>query len=74
MYQKKQHQNLKFFVQNIQIWAFMQFNSLNISHNRHNNVLYAEKLRNTRNMHTYELLTFDIVIRDDQSMYKNVFI
>ena len=26
----------------------------------HNNVLYAEKLRNSRNMQKYALLTFDI--------------
>ena len=50
----------------------MQF-SLKIPYNIHNNVFYAEKLRNTRNMQKCALLTFDRVIRDAQNMYKNVF-
>ena len=65
--------NMYFFLAYLQIWAFMQFNSLNIQHNKHNNVLYSEKLRNTRNMQKYAPLTYNIVIRDAQNMYKNVF-
>ena len=51
----------------------MQFNSLNISQNMRNNELYADKLRNTRNMQKCALFTFDIGIRDTQNMYKNIF-
>ena len=65
--------NMYFFLAYLQIWAFMQFNSLNIPHNMHNNVLYAEKLRNARNMQKYGLLIFDFVIRNAQNMYKNIF-
>ena len=50
--------------------AYPNQHSLNIPHNMYNNVLYAEKLRN---MQKYALLTFDIVIRDAQNKYKNVF-
>ena len=57
----------------MQIWAFIQFNSLNIPHYMHNNLVYAEKLRNTRTMQIYALLTYDIVIKEAQNMCKYVF-
>ena len=55
--EKKKKQKLNFFCKISKFGHLCNLIILNIQHNMHNNVLYAEKLRNTRNMQKYALLT-----------------